>query len=322
VVGPDGGLGWIDALLAIPRNGQISGFVLSEGPLFNRGIRVPVEAVERTEDSRVHVWLSAAQLTDLADTPARRYAASMAPAEHRVEARRRVVFDDGEAGSLAAVTVDPTTDQATHLVIRRGDLLGREAIVPIARVRELANNPIVLDMSREQLESLVEYQADEELTDAVSGLLWYRANMHPEDLRYVKVRTRDGIVHLSGKTREEETRLAIEEHVRGVRGVLGVRNDLRTFEALSAAAQLQRQRGGSTNDQRPGGPALLPLHLDGRRSAHAGQAGTEAEAFELDADVATPLRSVASPRIGRWSRWRFTSLLPNVVGRQHVPASR
>src|SRR4051812_9235952 len=67
VVGPNGALGWLDAVLAIPGSGQVSGFVLREGLLFDRGIRVPIEAVERTEYSRVHVWLSAAQLNDLAD---------------------------------------------------------------------------------------------------------------------------------------------------------------------------------------------------------------------------------------------------------------
>ena len=85
VVGPDESLGWIDALLAIPGSRQISGFVLSEGPLFDRGIRVPIEAVERTEDRRVHVWLTAAQLNDLADIQARRFAESTAPPEDRIE---------------------------------------------------------------------------------------------------------------------------------------------------------------------------------------------------------------------------------------------
>jgi osmotically-inducible protein OsmY len=293
VVGPDESLGRIDALLAIPRNGQISGFVLSEGPLFNRDVRVPIEAVEWIEDSQVYVWLSAAQLKGLADIQARRYAASKAPPEYRVEARRRVVFDDGEAGSLAAVFVDPTTDLATHLVMGHGDLLGREAVVPMARVRELANNPIVLDMSREQLESLVEYRPDKQITDVVSGLLWYRSNMHPDDLRYVRVRTRDGMVHLSGKTTTEQTRLAIEEHARGVSGVLGVRNDLGTFDALGSAAQALWQPGGSIDQHRSGGPSLEPFYLDGHRRGHDGYAGTEAAAFELGAELVTPLSAVA-----------------------------
>ena len=59
VVGPGESLGWIDALLAIPGRRQISGFVLREGLLSNRGVVVPIELVERTTDSRVHVRASA-----------------------------------------------------------------------------------------------------------------------------------------------------------------------------------------------------------------------------------------------------------------------
>lgn len=71
VAGPDGGLGWIDALLAIPGRGRVRGFVLREGWLFDRGVVVPIEAVERTSDSRMHVRLSAAQINGLADTQLR-----------------------------------------------------------------------------------------------------------------------------------------------------------------------------------------------------------------------------------------------------------
>ena len=151
----------------------------------------------------------------------------------------------------------------------------------------------MLVATRQRLESLPAYRADDEITDVVSSLLWNRSNMHQDDLRSVQVRTRDGIVHLSGETRTEQTRLAIEEQVRGVRGVLGVRNDLRTFEALGAAAQSFKQRHGPIDHHRPDGPALAPFHLDGDHPGHDGHPGTELAAFELDAEVATPLRTVA-----------------------------
>lgn len=187
VVGPDGALGWLDAVLAIPGSGQVSGFVLREGPLFDRGIRVPIEAVEWTEDSRVHVWLSAAQLNNLAAMQARRFAESAAPNEYSIDARRQVVHGDGEAGSLALVIVDPTSDQATHLVIRRDDPLDRQAIVPMTWVRELTDDPIVLVATRQRLETLPEYRADEENTDVVSSLPCYRWDIRPPDLQRVTV---------------------------------------------------------------------------------------------------------------------------------------
>lgn len=292
VVGPGGALGWIQAVLAIPGGGQVSGFVLREGLLFDRGIRVPIEAVERTEDRHVRVGLSAAQINDLADVQARGFSRSTAPDEHRIEAGRRVVYGDGEAGSLAGVIVDPTSDQATHLVIRRGDVIDREVIVPLAWVRALTDDPIVLDATRQRVDSSPEYRADDEITDAVSRVLWYRSSIQPNDVRYVKVHTRDGVVQLSGKTRTEQSRLAIEERVRDVRGVLDVQNEIRTFEALAAAVQALGERSQPQHG-RPGGTSLVPLHLDGRRSGQDADAGIEVAAPELDVDAAPPLRAIA-----------------------------
>ncbi|MCC6177282.1 MAG: BON domain-containing protein [Chloroflexi bacterium] len=241
VVGADDSLGWIEALLATPGSGQISGFVLSDGPLFDRGVTVPIETVVRTEDSRVHVWLTAAQVNHLADLHSRDSVRSPIPQERRIQAGQRVTCRDGEVGQLVLVFVDPQSDQVTHLVVRRGGLPGREVIVPIAWVREITDDPIVLEAGSPALDQQPAYRPDDEITDAVSSLLWYRSDVHLADLRYVRARTRNGVVELGGKTRTEQSRLAIDGLVRGVRGVLGVRNELRTFEALSAAAQALRQ---------------------------------------------------------------------------------
>jgi hypothetical protein len=303
VVGPDGALGWLDAVLAIPGSGQVSGFVLSEGLLFGRGIRVPIEAVERTEDSRVHVWLSAAQLNHLADMQAGGLAESSAPNEqpneqpdeHAIKARQQVVHGDGEAGSLALVIVDPTSDRATHLVIRPSDLLGREVMVPMTWVRELTDDPIVLVASRQRLTSLPEYRADEEITDAVSSLLWYRSDIRRPDLRHVKVRTRDGIVELSGLTGTDRSRMTIEGLVRDVRGVLGVRNELKTFEALGAAAHAVRQRGPATDGhlrERPEAVLLPWSGVGSEQDAHVQLDRADSGSVPAP-DVVKPLETAA-----------------------------
>jgi osmotically-inducible protein OsmY len=87
-----------------------------------------------------------------------------------------------------------------------------------------------------QTERLPEDRRDDEINADVVNLLWYRSAVDQADLRYVKVRTHDGVVVLRGKTGTERSRRAIEALVEDVRGVRGVRNRLRTFEALSAAS--------------------------------------------------------------------------------------
>jgi uncharacterized protein YrrD len=240
VVGTDDGLGRVDALLAIPGSGQVSGFVLREGLLFGHEVTVPIDAVERTEDSRVHVRLSAAQVDSLADIRARGLTRSPEGQEPPKAVGERVVCRDGEVGSLVLVFLDTATDRVTHLVVRRDGSVGRDTIVPVAWAREITDDPIVLDASCEQLERLPEYRPDLEITDAVSSVLWYRSDLRPPDVRHVTVRTRDGIVQLTGMTRTEQSRKAIDAHVRDIEGVLGVNDQLKTFEAQSAALSSQR----------------------------------------------------------------------------------
>jgi hypothetical protein len=135
------------------------------------------------------------------------------------------------------VLVDPRTDRATGFVVRKGRLIVRDVIVPIDWVQSVERDRITLSVPRSRLDSLPEYRPDEEITRDVLDALWYRSGLGPADLQYVDVRTRDGIVELSGHTHTEQTRKKIEEVARGVRGVIDVRNHLDTYEALEAAVR-------------------------------------------------------------------------------------
>ena len=293
VVGPDGGLGWIDALLAISGNGRVSGFVLREGLLSNRGVVVPIESVERTADTRVHVRLTAAQINRLAGEQLRD--SVRLPENQMIQAGRRVLGRDGEVGRLLLVLADPSTHRVTQIVVGRDDSPDRNTMVPITWVRKVTEDPIVLDASSGQLDSLPSYRPDDEIADAVASLLWYRSDIPPADLRHVTVQTRDGIVHLHGNTRTEQARMAIEERVRGVRGVLGVRNTVRTFEALTAASRALRQPARATHGDGPGRPQPVSIHLTSVGSDHDSHARPEETGFQSEAggEAATPLKSVA-----------------------------
>ena len=99
-----------------------------------------------------------------------------------------------------------------------------------------------------RLESLPEYRPDDEVTRDVLDALWYRSGLGPADLQYVDVRTRDGIVELSGHTHTERTRTRIEEVAREVRGVLDVRDYLDTYEALEAALREAQRAARQARD--------------------------------------------------------------------------
>ncbi len=163
-----------------------------------------------------------------------------------------VLGTDCEVGRVDAVVMSPGTGEVTALVIRKGILDPRDIAIPIEAVeeaaddlvrvrliewaREIIDDRVFLDVGREQLERLPEYRPDEEITADVLDLLWYRSDLDADDLRYVEVRTTDGIAELSGLTRTERARAAIESLGRRVGGALGVRNQVKSFEALAEAA--------------------------------------------------------------------------------------
>jgi sporulation protein YlmC with PRC-barrel domain len=278
VVGIDGGLGRVQQVLISPDSGDVSGLVLGRRPLFDRRVAVPIEAFDQSTDDEVRLRLTVAHLNRLADrqqgkTPPEALLHESGRSTTRgravtrpLKAAQRVVCRGGDVGSVVLVLLDAATRRTTHLVVRPPDLLGRDRMVPLDWIREITDERIVLGSAHDQFEQLPEYRADEEITAAVVSQLWCRSDVDPGDLRHVTVRTRDGGVALGGKTGTNRSRTAIETRARGVRGVLGVRNRLRTFEALSMASRARNAaagmgQGGLGPRSRPGvvlGPGTVP----------------------------------------------------------------
>jgi hypothetical protein len=247
--------------LTLRPDGEVEGIVISGWIVLGHDVYVPIEAVESADPDAVRVSLSLADLSRLPPLdgdPAHAGAGDRSgPSVARtgflrsagsgqaeaiaggwpLRAGQRVAATDGDIGELDVVLIDPRTDRATGFVVRKGRLVGRDVIVPIDWVQSVAHDRITLRVPRARLDSLPEYRPDDEITRDVLDALWYRSDLGPADLRFVDVRTRDGIVELSGHTDTERTRTQIEEVARGVRGVIDVRNHLDTYEALEAAVR-------------------------------------------------------------------------------------
>lgn len=267
-------LGHVERVVVTPATGDVLALIARRGLLLRRDLVVPIEAVESADTEAVRVRLTSAQVNELPEYREEEFTAPpadwQAPAGQAAEgvlfrlparavrrglraaragqteaaaggrplrAGMRVESPDGEVGSLDLVLLDPATHRATHFVVRAGGLLGRDTIIPVEWVRSIESDRVVLAVGREQLERLPEYRPDEEISADVLHQLWYRSDLPEDDLRFVGVQTHDGVVHLSGITTTAQSRAKIEAAARRVRGVLGVRNDLQTFEALAAASE-------------------------------------------------------------------------------------
>jgi uncharacterized protein YrrD len=264
-------VGRVQRLILRP-DGQVQGIIISGWIVLGHDVYVPIDAVESADPDAVRVSLGLAdlsRLTPLGRDPAdARADDAPGPSVARagflrsktsgqaeaiaggwpLRAGQRIAATDGDVGDLDVVLIDPRTDRATGFVVRKGRLVVRDVIVPIDWVQSVAHDRITLSVPRARLDSLPEYRPDDEVTRDVLDALWYRSRLGPADLQFVDVRTRDGIVELSGHTHTERTRKKIEEVARGARGVIDVRNHLDTYEALEAAVREAQRAARQARD--------------------------------------------------------------------------
>jgi hypothetical protein len=144
-----------------------------------------------------------------------------------------VVGTDGELGRVERAVVGDDGN-LLGLIVRESLPLHRAVVIPDEAIEGAAPDLVLLRLSADDLD---EYRDDDQITDTIRDVLWYRSNIPERELRYVNIQTTDGIVHLSGNSSTERGRQLIEAATRGVRGVLGVHNRIRSFEALAEAAR-------------------------------------------------------------------------------------
>jgi hypothetical protein len=145
----------------------------------------------------------------------------------------RVLGIDEELGRVERVVVD-ADGSVLGLIVRETLPLHRNVAIPSRLVHGAAPDLVLLRLSADDLN---EYRTDEQITDAVMDILWYRSDIPERELRYVNIQTTDGIVDLSGYSSTERGRQVIVTTTRGVRCVLGVRDRICPLEVLAEAAR-------------------------------------------------------------------------------------
>lgn len=260
VIAGDDLVGRVERLILRP-DGAAQGIIVSGWIVLGHDVYVPIDAVESADPDAVRLSLSLKALTHLppvgrdpaparagsGPSPSAAQAGSLRSSSSGqaeavaggwpLQAGQRVVATDGNVGDLDVVLIDPRTDRATGFVVRKGRFIVRDVIVPVDWVQSVSQDRITLSVPKARLDLLPEYRPDHELTRDVLDALWYRSGLGAAELQYVEVRTRGGVVELSGHTHTERARRKIEEVARAVRGVLDVRDHLDTYEALEAAVR-------------------------------------------------------------------------------------
>ncbi|MGH2457282.1 MAG: BON domain-containing protein [Chloroflexota bacterium] len=205
---------------------ELTHLVVRRG-LVRRHVRlVPFEMVDNVDEERVALRPSRdgpeseTSLTEVASPPF--------PGGPRtiptITAETRAVLKDRDVGTIAMVLVDSTTRCATHFVVHHGGLVSRRLIVPLDRVIDMTTDRIVFGVSPDELVALPEYREDDKIAADAEEAISNDEILRRLSARFLAVAVSRGVVTVTGNLATSANRPRIEHSIRGVRGVLDVRN--------------------------------------------------------------------------------------------------
>jgi osmotically-inducible protein OsmY len=212
--------------LDISEGWELLNLTISSGVLFLRqSVKLPASAVESFTEGAVYIAASSAKAF------AREVPPIAAPA--RPISSQTPVSRSGMR--FAGVILDTTDKRVTEVLISRGQKTYR------APVSKLTFDGKTL-MFTAALEQLPEYRADTDILAGIRRAITDDEGLTPNDKRSVTVDVESGVVTLGGNVRVEQTRDRMDAIVRGVPGVIAVRDEIIDDFALETAIGLALDR--------------------------------------------------------------------------------
>jgi hypothetical protein len=159
-------------------------------------------------------------------------------------------------GVVDHVLIDPETHHPAYLVVRGGEVLPKDTLVPVKWIRDVDEEGVLLDATLDQLRMLPEYtapQSDAQIDAALTEVLSRCLRSGPEKPPVV-VRVEQGVVWLIGTVASEAQRRAVLAAVRRLPGVWEVRDELTVEKAVEKAAE-EAVEEAPERSERPG-PAV------------------------------------------------------------------
>lgn len=157
--------------------------------------------------------------------------------------------EDGRVGRVDLLLLDPQ-GRVRHFVIRKGQFLGRDVIVPVDWVHRIDDRGVWLAVKRQALDRLPPYRPDSAIAADVDWALWDDEVIREIDAETIDVAVHDGVVVLSGYASTPVSKARAERAARSVAGVLGVENRIVTDAELVSAVAQALARDPRTRGQR------------------------------------------------------------------------
>jgi osmotically-inducible protein OsmY len=136
-----------------------------------------------------------------------------------------ILTGDQSIGKIVKVIPD-VGGQVSHLIVRTAHFWDRKKILPVELVSDVNVKGVWLTIDRSKFQKLPDYKTDASITDEVKNSLWNDEVLRVTDYHEVDVRVKNGVVILSGHILSVMNQERIENAVKNVKSILGLRNHL------------------------------------------------------------------------------------------------
>jgi osmotically-inducible protein OsmY len=218
--------------LDISEGWEVLNLTISSGVLFfQQSVKLPMSAVKSLTEGAVYISANSIQAF------AREIPPIAAPA--RPVSAETPVSRGGT--HFAGVILNTDGNRATEILVSRGLTTYR---VPIS---QLAFEGKTLTFTSAP-DELAEFHADSDILASIRSAITEDAGLTPDDKRSVTFDVESGAVTLGGNVRVEQTGERMDAIVRGVPGVVGVRDEIVDDFALETAIGLALDRPALSHD--------------------------------------------------------------------------
>jgi osmotically-inducible protein OsmY len=166
--------------------------------------------------------------------------------------------------------------RTSYFVIHTNHFWGRSKTLPVEWVNEINSKGVWLSIDQEKLQKLADYQTDIAITYEVENNLWEDAILRAAGYNEVAIRVENGIVFVTGHIPGIMNQGRVEEAIRKVEGVLGVKNFLIADDKLllkvsEALVQVQRGAGNQVFAKVENGVVFLSGEVTSTEDRHAAE---------------------------------------------------
>jgi osmotically-inducible protein OsmY len=197
---------------------------VKQGHLFGKMVNLPYDTVVEATGDGILLRITRAELAAVANV-----IVDGAVLDQRSQVERAGA---GDPGTLLFIAVHPENGLLAYLVAHNL-CPGKDILVQARYVTAMATGHIKVRLPDTILKALPPYRPDDELQQEVERILFDLTPLHI-DLKGITIRVLDGVLYLNGNISSQLRADTVEEQVRGIPGLLEIKNNLIGDDRLAA----------------------------------------------------------------------------------------